>query len=166
MSVPFTFECAGQQRRVLIAISCPGNGASVFGAKALCWGLSSEAWLPERLGLMVSLQQKCWNLSVPETFKNQKTFPWNAMSWAYFPALERERGNILLLAGALLVAKGWMAPTCPQPGSVGKRAGRTGWVFLLCSGHLLLCRWNSGGLQSLGRYCLCLGAGQWAAEGR
>lgn len=147
MSVLFTFECAGEQRRVFIPISCPGYGAYCVWSQGTLlgtfqWSLVARDTWPHG----VTFSRSAEICLYPETFKNQKTLPWNTVSWACFPGLERERGNMPVPSRSSPGGQAWMASICSQPGSMVKPAGRTGWAFLLCSGHLLLWRWNSGGL--------------------
>lgn len=76
MSVFFTFECAGEQRRVFIAISCPGNGAYCVWSQGTLpmtfqWSLVARDTWPH--GVTFS-RSAAICLSFKETFENQKSY--------------------------------------------------------------------------------------------
>lgn len=99
-----------------IAISCPGNGAYCV------W---SQGTLPGTFQ---------WSLFARDTWPHGITFSRNAEICPYQKPLKTKKcylrtlrvglpfllwrgrdGTCLLLPGVLLVARGWMAPICPQP---------------------------------------------------
>lgn len=117
MSVLFTFERAAEQRRVFIAIFSPGNGAYCVWSQGTVsgtfqWSLVARDPWPHGITFSRSAEICPYQKSL----KNQNLTSELRVGFVFLPWRGRE-GTCLFLPGSLLVARGWVAPMCPQPGS-------------------------------------------------